>query len=331
MDDPDGIMGDNWASDSFYAEGKYATLYVPLFEWVTPKESPVTSPDDLGQGKNQFIYDSAANGVLQITLEVSVLPSNSADLLADRCKFNLPEINGSIFAWAEANLDGKPTASGNFLTATATYTNLPQANSSFGAKQAEFSCESDSSFLPKGDFEVFFMKDATNHPGGQLGTPNWFYYWSQFLPMGRIAILQYGNIAGYGETVSVNRTTTVSQLASVTNDETENHGLHAFYETLVHESHHIELWEDWWGVGGIPNAQDDTDADNYPDDFELSEIGVLYGFTVPFTDDSFAAGEESAGHIYEEEECRFMEHLILVTEFDSQDWSYHSTNKGKNQ
>ncbi len=35
VDDPDGIMGVNWDSDPFYAEGKDATLYVPLFN---PKE-----------------------------------------------------------------------------------------------------------------------------------------------------------------------------------------------------------------------------------------------------------------------------------------------------
>ncbi len=35
VDDPDGIMGVNWDSDPFYAEGKDATLYVPLFK---PKE-----------------------------------------------------------------------------------------------------------------------------------------------------------------------------------------------------------------------------------------------------------------------------------------------------
>lgn len=74
----------------------------------------------------------------------------------------------------------------------------------------------------------------------------------------------------YGATVAIAQATKVSQRASEINDETGHERLHAFYETLVHESYHITLWEDWWGIGGSPNmpAGTDTDGDNYPNSFE---------------------------------------------------------------
>ena len=44
VDDPDGIMGVNWDSDPFYAEGKDATLYVPLFKMKEVSFSASTIP-----------------------------------------------------------------------------------------------------------------------------------------------------------------------------------------------------------------------------------------------------------------------------------------------
>ena len=125
----------------------------------------------------------------------------------------------------------------------------------------------------------------------------------------------------------------MSQKSSETNDQTTHEGLHAFYETLVHESYHITLWEGWWGVNGFPNGTADTDHDSYPDSFETSSIGVSNGFTVStIIDDSFAAGKNTAGHLYEEKECRAQEHAITdVTAYDNQDWSHSPLIKGKNQ
>jgi len=341
IDDPSGIMGtsDELLGETFVIAGLSATLYVPLFEWVTPKGSPVTNPDDIGDGKNEFVYDTASPGVLEINLDILVKPSGTAGLtghdavkFSDRCAFTLPEISGSTFAWDSANDGGKSNASGDHLLAKATYTTLPALNAAFGFKQAEFICDGAADVLPNGDFEVFFPKDSQNHPGGQTGSPNWFYYWKQFVPMGRIATLEYGNIPDYGRTIGQTRTTIVSQLASEENDETGHLGLHAFYETLAHESYHIVLWEGWWGEGGLPNATDDTDGDSYPDSFETSDVGVIYGFVVPEIDDSFAAGDDSAGHRYEEDECRAEELLINAAAYDAQDWSFGlSTIKGKNQ
>ena len=339
IDDQQGITGEHNESSPFFAQGKDAIIYVPLFEWVTPKESPVTAPDDIGDGKNEFIYNSAAPGVLTINLKIEVKPTGTSEItdrhgvkFSDRCAYSLPTITGSTFAWDAANPSGKATPDGAFLVATASYTTLPASNSDFGLKEAAFACDGQADVIPKGEFEIFFGKDDTNHPGGQVGSPNCFHYWKQFVPLRRIANLIYDNtISGYGGTVAPTRTTRISKRATEKNDETANQGLHAFNETLAHESHHIELWEGWWGVGGTPNGTDDTDGDGYPNSFENSDIGVIYGFDENDINDLYNQAANSSGFQYEEEECRDVEDGINASEFDGQDWSYGLTIKGKNQ
>lgn len=350
VDDPDSIIGTSPQSGgtTFVIEGKSATLHVPLFEWVTPKESPETMPNDTaGDGQNEFTYSAAAPGVLTIDTKILVKPKGTAGLtghdgvkFSDRCVYTLPTIAGSTFAWDAANPGGKSTASGDHVIAKATYTTLPAVNSEFGLKQAEFKCDSDTAVLPKADFEVFFLKDEKNHPGAGTGTtPNWFFYWRQFIPLGRIATLNFGG-NNYGSTNPVTRVTEVGQLSSELNDETGHRGLHTFYETVAHESHHIVLWEGWWGQGGLPTAAQDTDGDTYPDTFEGNQAG--YGFAVGQNDD-YANGvpstaqnprwpNESAGYNYEEDLCRQIEHNLNESQFDNQDWSHDptNTNQGKN-
>jgi len=189
VDDPDSIMGTSPQSrgTTFVIEGKTATLHVPLFEWVTPKESPVTMPNDTpGDGQNEFTYDAAAPGVLTIDLKVLVKPTGTAGVtghdgvkFSDRCVFTLPTIAGSTFAWDAANPGGKSTASGENVIAKATYTTLPALNSEFGIKEAEFKCDSETDVLPKAEFEVFYMGQEKNHPGGDPTHPNWFHYYKQ--------------------------------------------------------------------------------------------------------------------------------------------------------
>jgi hypothetical protein len=79
-------------------------------------------------------------------------------------------------------------------------------------------------------------------------------------------------------------------------------------------------------------AGSDTDGDTYPNLFETSAIGIIYGFDENDVNDLFDPNGDSAGTQYEEDECREQEHLIPdVTVYDSQDWSFDLTIKGKNQ
>jgi len=172
----------------------------------------------------------------------------------------------------------------------------------------------------------FFPKDGDQNPSSN---PNWYYYWSQFIPRGRITIHMFDNsISGYASTDVIARTTRVSQRASEYNDETTHRGIHTFYETLAHESHHIVLWEGWWPSGY--NSSNDSDSNTYPDSWEQTDPeAILFGFLVG-QDDSYSI-PNSAGYRYEETKCRQVEHAIDETAYDSQDWSYDPTgvNQGK--
>ncbi len=346
IEDLGTILGVHDEGDYFYADEKEAKLHVPLFEWITPKGSPVTAPDDLGDGKNEFFYDSAVVGEMLMNLKILVKPTGTAGMtdhngikFSDRCVFVLPTITGSSFAWAEnpgGNPGGLSKTEGEHLKAKATYSTLPYLNSSFGLKQAKFNCDQDTTSIADADFEVFFTKNATNHSGGLAGTPNWFHYWKQFVSPGRIATLTYDNAIApaLGSTVSQTRATKVSQKASEINVTTNNNGIHTFYETLVHESYHITLWEGWWGAGGNPDvpAGSDRDGDNYPNSFETSTDGVAYNFDPDDINDLFDPNTNSSGFQYEEAKCMEQESLIPdVTIYDAQDWSFDLTTKGKNQ
>ncbi|HLP81558.1 MAG TPA: hypothetical protein VK141_06180, partial [Nitrosomonas sp.] len=73
--------------------------------------------------------------------------------------------------------------SGNYITATATYTGLPAENSAFKLKECRVKYDDNEAPVAEDNFEAFFMRDQENHP--ELGphpgsrSKNWFYYWNQ--------------------------------------------------------------------------------------------------------------------------------------------------------
>ena len=169
VDDPQGIItAFNGASTSFFAAGKNATLYVPLFEWITPANSPSSAPNDVhGDGQNEFTYSDASQGVLTIDLKVLVKPTGTAGVtghdgvkFSDRCVFMLPPIAGSTFAWDAGNPSGTSAASGEHLVGKATYITLPSSNGDFGLKLAEFQCDGDATTLAQGPFEVSYVRQV---------------------------------------------------------------------------------------------------------------------------------------------------------------------------
>lgn len=320
--------------------------------FITPAGDPVAAPVEAGfpgiqppDGANEFVYSTSNPGVLTVFLKAST-PGINLLSATDRAaiKFDLDAVTGSQFAWNAANPTGTPTIYANTIEASATYTGLPASNTAFGQKQARLKLGTVVSSTAK--YEVFFPKGGTNHPGtGPYPgprPPNWFYYWSQFIPKGRIQTLNYGFLNnGYGRTEPIPRVTTIDPAAGGTNNETNHTGIHSFYEVVAHENHHIVLWEGWWGPGGIAVGPRDTDSDLYPVEFETSTTGIAYGFD-PALNDAFAGGRKtpvttanepdaSPGYNYEEDICRQVEMNLLETRFDHFDWSNDPQIKGKNQ
>ena len=150
---------------------------VSKVELVTPSGDPVGAPSDSGDGQNEFTYSTAMPGVLTMNLKARVTPASAARGIANACVFGVESIGDSVMSWRDANPAGCAKASDGTLIATVTFTGLPKSNSDFGRKTASITfggilCDEKS-------YEVFFPKNAKNHPLGQADSPNWFYYWQQ--------------------------------------------------------------------------------------------------------------------------------------------------------
>jgi hypothetical protein len=163
-------------------EGQTASVIRQYFllpvEFITPAGDPVAQPKDTGDGQNEFTFNEASPGVLEINLRVKVpgigeMPAE----IKNKFTFEIDTIGSSIFTWAGANPGGKASVNGDFISATATYTGLPHSNSDFGLKRARV--KFDGTNIGEAKIEVFYDAKAKNHTGGDLAHPNWFHYYKQ--------------------------------------------------------------------------------------------------------------------------------------------------------
>ena len=131
-------------------------------------------------------------------------------------------------------------------------------NDAFGKKKAILLLNGRK--LEESDYEVFFPKNATNHPGGQAGSPNWFYYWKEGGVCGIPSDCIFDPQAEYGWTqprtdnivrigidaaeINTGPETYTSRLAafgSITTTGT-GRGIKCVAETIQHEQHHLYLY-----------------------------------------------------------------------------------------
>lgn len=160
---------------------------------VTPGLDPINNPNstvgDIDQ--NEYTYSDASPGILTITVRAEVTPATETHHAKARVKFSLEAISGSNLVWDGAG-DGSATRiNGAYLESTATFTALPPNNDDFGTKKAELYL--DGAMVDSREYEVFFPRDAKNHPGGDPNAPNWFHYWSQ---VAGIANTKYAGSSG---------------------------------------------------------------------------------------------------------------------------------------
>lgn len=217
-------------------------------EFVVPSGDPVNNPSS----SNEFVFDNTPTGTLTITLSAKVTPASAIDLLKDNAVFEIDNITGSTKTWDVANPNGKAVVSGDSLTATVTFSGLPAENSSFGKKAAKITCSgSGLSFEKTNDFEVFFPRNATNHPGGQSGSPNWFHYWNQVYPYSNI---HYIPDAGFGQvpamrfwSYTLSRDKTRIEIGSSHPAKGRAYGIgkdlsgiDCYIGTVIHEKKHVE-------------------------------------------------------------------------------------------
>jgi hypothetical protein len=264
------------------------------------------------------------------------VPSVGSMPAAEQAKFTfeVDAIGNSTFAWDAANPAGTATASGDFITATATFTGLPQNNTDFGLKKARVKHGGNNAGEAK--FEVFFPKDAENHPElgpYQNGRPqNWFKYWRDGGVCGIPADAKYDSSADYGYVIpSVDRFLRLGPLASGSNNgpETFNSqntygvltvtghgkGIQCVAETAQHELNHIAIFDD--AVG-----KSDRDKDGVGDASEATFDGVKSN---PSDGDTFRMrdfyGSTYATYGDNEIRCRKKELNLTIQYYPKQDWS----------
>jgi len=318
--------------------------------FITPAGDPVLSPVDAGttpesipDGANEFTFNDEPTGIITLTLKACV-PGISLLPAVEQAKFTFEAdaIGNSTFAWGAANPEGKSSVSGDFITATATYTGLPQNNSDFGLKKARI--KYDAATAGEAIFEVFFPRDATNHPLGQVGSANWFYYWQEGDVCGipSDAIYDATNPGWFGwtqadqdsilrlcpsaptvggepltltSTINIPGSDPPATYGSIT-VRSGGKGIQCLAETIEHELYHITMYAD---LGN--NA--DGDGDGVADSSEATLGGVV---SSPLHSDTFNLSSLPGYEIYSEiadEEVRAMKKECDVSfpVFPLKDWA----------
>jgi hypothetical protein len=200
---------------TYTLNGRRATDTIRCIAYNVAIEHPSGDPVNNGAATNEFTFSNATPGVLTIECRARVTPDD-ADARAcaePHLRWMISAVGASALAWD--NPDPANAQRGQGLAATATFTGLPQNNSDFGLKTVTLLIEGVTAPPQTTNIEVFFPKNARNHPGPDQGrTPNWFYYWMQVV--GNPGHVRYGG-AGPGNLFGETRGMTRWSYAAVPN------------------------------------------------------------------------------------------------------------------
>ena len=164
-------------------------------------------------------------------------------------------------------------------------------NDAFGKKKAILLLNGRK--LEESDYEVFFPKNATNHPGGQAGSPNWFYYWGQTSANKGNTTIKYLNATRSYYDYASDRTIFIANDAALSQISIWGtpKGIDCYAWTTAHEAKHHRQITNFWPTQW--RAVDDTDMDWLPNDQEpIYMPGRPYSPTNPATyPDVFGYGQ----------------------------------------
>lgn len=130
--------------------------------------NPTGDPVNAGSDTNEFTYSSARPGVLTIPCRARVAPDD-AEARAEaesRSTWTIDAVGDSAVAWSSA--DPADASQGRGLETTATFTGLPARHDDFGPKNVTLTVCGGQVSTP---IEVFWSKNATNHPPDGLTHP----------------------------------------------------------------------------------------------------------------------------------------------------------------
>jgi hypothetical protein len=251
-----------------------------------PENNPIDGGDGAGSsvtdGANEFTFPSASNGVLTIQFKAGATGISDLNSIVGDVTFSIDNV-GQAPTWATGNSGGQATVSGNHLVATATFTGLPSSNSGFGEKTVKLLYDGD--VVEEKVIEVFYPRDADNHPGGDQTpassgssrAPNWFYYWNDAIGSSSVLFNDdmdlhlftraYGMVpAMYHWDINMTYSKTEIWISdevvtSATRYDGSNQtasGIDWFANVLAHEEHHVQQISDADALLGNLNGQAGT-------------------------------------------------------------------------
>ena len=329
------VIRQEWGDpgSNFYAQWTMtrACQYAVL-KLVTPRGNPRTKPRDSGDGQNEFTYDASKPGRLVINFKAKLIPSipGLAMKMAPRVRFRIDEIGKTLPEWDRPNPDGQASVAGNALVAKLTVIGLPARNADLGKKRVDLLL--DGQLVESSDVEVFFNKDAENHPGTVQG-PNWFYYWQEGGVCGIDRRTEYDPQSEFGKSGYLTQTVYLGSMAAGTNDGPERYtsgsgygsvtvtgrgkGIKCVAETVEHEKHHLANFNAFHAAI-VATPPVDPDKDGIPNANEPALDGMRSNTANP---DTFRMGGDYSGYGDDEIRCRKKELQLTIPYFTERDWA----------
>lgn len=108
-----------------------------LVEFISPANEPEENPKLSGEGKNVFLITPESDDV-GFQIKAKVNPASVASRVVADSSFTADDVQGVSKEWGQGNENGKPTASGEFLTASISYPNITVENQDLGLKEIQF-------------------------------------------------------------------------------------------------------------------------------------------------------------------------------------------------
>jgi hypothetical protein len=275
---------------------EYDTTDVVSLQMINPAGDPEDS-DEAADGVNEFTFE-ADDPYCYIRCQAQV---SDQDLEDDITWSISSGIDGSTMTWGDYSGEIWTPGDNKGAEVWIRFENLPSDNGEFGLKTVSVSLLT---IEKENDIEIFFDKDATNHPStmtsgdwvSQSGTndwPNWLYYWCQTVsPLEGVSdplYLGYNGSQGT-RTALGSETLLMGDNAATFGDKPyAQHntlkGIDLFAWAITHECQHnvdnCEFWDNnlyfydefHKGQGTIETA-DDKDKDLLPNNYEETAFGT---------------------------------------------------------
>jgi hypothetical protein len=156
---------------------------------------------------NEFTFSSGTPAILRVPVEAEINPASEETTIGPWLSWTIDTIAGTHATWTQSRPGDIHTGTNSWTTAEFTMPSLPGQNSDFGTKSVQLAVDNIGA-VGSTTIEVFYPRDATNHPGGDQTrpgsgsprSPNWYYYWGQGVFGGGASVFYDGTLGFLGLT-----------------------------------------------------------------------------------------------------------------------------------